>query len=118
MRDLNLALKELRSGVQSILIEHKDPAYFDHWFEEWWIPLYWNDVKDSLDNYSQIHYIETMSKKIYEEVVKDLLAYRGGSLHPFVSKNTKRGSSWNEPTVAHFQKLLNKYDKLAKDSKD
>jgi len=35
-----------------------------------------------------------------------------------VSKNTKRGSSWNEPTVAHFQKLLNKYDKLAKDSKD
>ena len=59
-----------------------------------------------------------MSKKIYEEVVKDLLAYRGGSLHPFVSKSTKRGSSWNEPTVAHFQKLLNKYDKLAKDSKD
>ena len=59
-----------------------------------------------------------MSKKIYEEVVKDLLAYRGGSLHPFVSKNTKKGSSWHEPTVAHFQKLLNKYDKLAKDSKD
>jgi|TARA_B100001079_G_scaffold138804_1_gene118959 hypothetical protein len=50
MRDLNLALKELRNGVQSILVEHKDPAYFDHWFEEWWIPLYWNPIKDSLDN--------------------------------------------------------------------
>ena len=58
------------------------------------------------------------NKEIYEEVVKTLVGYKTGSLHPFVSKNTKRGSSWNEPTVAHFQKLLNKYDKLAKDSQD
>ena len=117
MKELNLALKELRNGAEIILLERKDPAYFQHWFEEWWIPLYWNDVQNSLDNQHQITYIETM-KKIYEEIVKDLLAYRGGSLHPFVSKNTKRGSSWDEPTVAHFQKLLNKYDKLAKDSKE
>ena len=58
------------------------------------------------------------NKEIYEEVVKTLVGYKTGSLHPFVSKNTKRGNSWNEPTVAHFQKLLNKYDKLAKDSQD
>ena len=58
------------------------------------------------------------NKEIYEEVVKTLVGYKTGSLHPFVSKNTKRGNSWNEPTVAHFQKLLNKYDKLAKDRQD
>lgn len=53
-------------------------------------------------------------QKIYEEIAKDLQAYRDGSLHPFVSRNTKRGESWNEPTMAHFQKLLNKYHKLAR----
>ena len=56
-----------------------------------------------------------MSKNIYEEIVKDLLAYRG-AVHPFVAKNTKRGESWHEPSMQHLQKLLNKYDKLAKDS--
>ena len=59
-----------------------------------------------------------MSKKIYEEVVKDLLAYRGGSLHPFVSKNTKRGESFHEPTMQHLHKIINKYDKLAKEAQD
>ena len=50
MKELNLALKELRNGAEVILLERKDPAYFQHWFEEWWIPLYWNDVENSLDN--------------------------------------------------------------------
>ena len=51
-------------------------------------------------------------QKIYEEIFQELLSYRTGSLHPFVSKHTKKGESWHEPTMAHFQKLLNKYDKL------
>ena len=38
MKELNLALKELRNGAEIILLERKDPAYFQHWFEEWWIP--------------------------------------------------------------------------------
>ena len=50
MKELNLALKELRNGAEIILLERKDPAYFQHWFEEWWIPLYWNDVQNSIDN--------------------------------------------------------------------
>ena len=50
MKELNLALKELRNGAEVILLERKDPVYFQHWFEEWWIPLYWNDVENSLDN--------------------------------------------------------------------
>jgi len=33
-----------------------------------------------------------------------------------VSKNTKKGDSWHEPTMAHFQKLINKYDKLRQQS--
>lgn len=54
-------------------------------------------------------------EKIYQEIVKDLLAYRG-AIHPFVAKNTKRGESWNEPSMQHLQKLLNKYSELAKQS--
>tara|TARA_B100000003_G_scaffold138763_1_gene124557 strand:- start:228 stop:401 length:174 start_codon:yes stop_codon:yes gene_type:complete len=56
-------------------------------------------------------------QKIYEEILKDLLAYRG-AVHPFVAKNTKRGESWHEPSMQHLQKLLNKYSKLAKDTQD
>ena len=55
---------------------------------------------------------------IYKEIADDLLKYRTGSLHPFVSKNTKRGGSWAEPTMQHFNKLLNKYSKLAEQHKD
>ena len=58
------------------------------------------------------------NKEIYEEVVKTLVGYKTGSLHPFVSKNTKRGGSWAEPTMQHFNKLLNKYSKLAEQHKD
>ena len=56
-------------------------------------------------------------QKIYEEILKDLLAYRG-AVHPFVAKNTKRGESWHEPSMQHLQKLLNKYSKLAEDTQD
>ena len=56
-------------------------------------------------------------QKIYQEILKDLLAYRG-AVHPFVAKNTKRGESWHEPSMQHLQKLLNKYSKLAEDTKD
>ena len=55
-------------------------------------------------------------EKIYQEIVKDLLAYRG-AIHPFVAKNTKRGESWNEPSMQHLQKLLNKYHNLANKAK-
>ena len=60
-------------------------------------------------------YIECM-QKIYEEIVKDLLAYRG-AVHPFVAKHTKRGASWNEPSMQQLQKLLNKYHDLAQQAK-
>ena len=56
-------------------------------------------------------------QKIYKEILKDLLAYRG-AVHPFVAKNTKRGESWHEPSMQHLQKLLNKYSKLAEDTQD
>jgi len=35
-----------------------------------------------------------------------------------VSKNTKRGESFHEPTMQHLHKIINKYDKLAKEAKD
>ena len=53
-------------------------------------------------------------QNIYKQIVEDLISYRTGSLHPFVSKNTKRGGSWNEPTMQHFQKIINKYADLAR----
>jgi|TARA_B100000676_G_C18052369_1_gene832052 hypothetical protein len=58
------------------------------------------------------------NKEIYEEVVKTLVGYKTGSLHPFVSKNTKRGESFHEPTMQHLHKIINKYDKLAKEAQD
>ena len=56
-------------------------------------------------------------QKIYEEILKDLLAYRG-AVHPFVAKNTKRGESFHEPTMQHLSKIINKYDRLAREAKD
>ena len=58
------------------------------------------------------------NKEIYAEVVKTLTGYKTGSLHPFVSKNTKRGESFHEPTMQHLSKIINKYDRLARESKD
>jgi hypothetical protein len=69
----------------------------------------------SIDFEHQIPY-SLLMQKIYEEIFQELLSYRTGSLHPFVSKNTKKGDSWHEPTMAHFQKLINKYDKLRQQS--
>jgi hypothetical protein len=58
------------------------------------------------------------NKEIYAEVVKTLTGYKTGSLHPFVSKNTKRGESFHEPTMQHLSKIINKYDRLAREAKD
>jgi len=58
------------------------------------------------------------NKEIYAEVVKTLTGYKTGSLHPFVSKNTKRGESFHEPTMQHLSKIINKYDRLAREAQD
>ena len=58
------------------------------------------------------------NKEIYAEVFKTLTGYKTGSLHPVVSKNTKRGESFLEPTMQHLSKIINKYDRLAREAKD